>query len=449
MASTGAQMRKYSSRESQFISESFEFLGSEEGAEKEADSGDVSNNGSGDGKDEHSEELSSSNQKENRRGGNVKDLLRRRASSHPTSENNSQSDVNKKHSRESVFINDAFGFLQEETTEEGSMSNGIESTDVPTGGQKKYSSRESQFVSETFDFLTLDEEEETEGTSQVAQTTKSDNKLRTYSSRESQFVSETFDFLPLNEEEEDGTSPAVAQSKGDNHSRKKYSSRESQFVSETFEFLSSDEDEVDGPSGKPVMRKNNQPHPSQDSVTVLNSDKTEVISDADCLPTGGATKDSAVDPCVGCTANGDDRASLLRKRSHKGRSRCVESINSSDDDMANRTESAIVKLALKRVGEFSDDKFLVEYESEGSEATEEEDCEQYDSGLHESSTTEDASSVRTSSEVSDDKGVGDDGSVRTSSDISDGESLPLLKYIDVVILSLKCVNSILCLIHVY
>ena len=445
-------MRKYSSRESQFISESFEFLGSEEEAEKEADSGHVSNHGSGDIKDEHSEELSSGNRKENRHGGNVKNLLRRRASSHATSENNSQSDVNKKHSRESVFIKDAFGFLQEETTEEKrSMSNGIESLDAPTSGLRqplrKYSSRESQFVSETFDFLTLDEDEETDGTSQAAQTTKSDNKLRTYSSRESQFVSETFDFLPLDKEEEDGTSPAVAQSKGNNHSPRKYSSRESQFVSETFEFLSSGEDEVDGPSGKPVMRKDSQPHSSRDSVTVLNSDKTEGVSDADSLPTGGTTKDkdSAAEPCVGCTPNGDDRVSLLRKRSHKGRSRCAESINSSDDDMANRTESAIVKLALKRVGEFSDDKFLVEYESEGSEATEEENCEEYDSGLQESYTAEEASSLRTSSEVSDDKGVGDDGSVRTSSDISDGESLPLLKYIDVVILSLKCLNSILCL----
>lgn len=413
MDSTGVRLKKYSSRESHFINETFEFLGSEE-KEDIVDGSHVTHNGSPccvDARDEQpqlgcsSGETFSGSHEERQRGGNVKGILRRRASNKPSSENSSESGEKKKHSCESMVINDAFVFLQEETTTESSVPNEGENTHTPMSGQcpplRKYSSRESQFVSETFDFLADEDQEEDSGTSPAVDNSKSDTQsARKYSSRESQFVSETFKFLGSSDDEAVADSasnkPTMTKDKQPSPARK-HSSRESQFISETFEFLSSDE--------------------------------KEDISDTASAPVSGSTVDNCTEASTGCTHRGDDTNSILRRKSRKGRSsRRLESINSSDDDITNKTESAIVKLALKRVGEFSEDKFLVDYDSddsEDSEDTEGENCEEYDSGLQGSGTGEECSSIRTSSEVSDDKDIGDDFSVRTSSDVSDGKSSSL------------------------
>ena len=373
MNSTGAREKKYSSRESQLVSKSFEFLSSDE--------------------QDHEPGCSkcSIGIEDKQHGEKVKHFVQMRDGKTARCRKRTVAKEANKQSFRSGIV--GLQSLHEDAISENSVS---KDDKIPSGHERNYSSRESQFVSETFSFLTMDDDTDNIVTGLVAD----DVMNRTGSC--------------------------------DVRSPKKHSSRESQFISETFQFLSSgDEDDVfksaiDCPGGKAALAEVEQSLPAKtyssresdvisESFEFLEYGKNKDSSETDSVPVDVSILDK--DMCNGFPSHGGDTKSLLRRKSPNGRMRNIESTNSSScDNIANQTENDIIMLALQRVGEFSEDKFLVHFED-----GEERQSVNYDSELQRCHSIEECSSTGTYSDDSD-TGTEDNTSVRTSSEVSDGES---------------------------
>ena len=424
MNSTGAREKKYSSRESQLVSESFEFLCSEE-----QDDGE---NEPGCSKCCIEDEDEGTRVEDKQDGEKVKHFVQMRDGKTTRCRKRTVAKEAKSQSFRTGIV--GLQSVHEDAIPENSVSDVVEN--IPSGHERNYSSRESQFVSETFSFLTMDDDDTDDIVTRLA---ADDLMNRTglcdvrsppkHSSRESQVICETFEFLSSGDEDDVFKSgmecafgkPALAEVE-QSMPTKTYSSRESEIISESFEFLDSDENEdVSEKDSVSIVDKDNDSCngcTSQDdrkSLLRRKSQKGCMRNVESTNPSCGRNIDQGNSTCNDCTSQGADTKSLLRRKSQKGYVRTVESTNSSQDPFGDQTENDIIMLALKRVGEFSEsDKFLVHFEREDGDDRESADS---DSELQRCHSIEECS-------YSDDseKSTEDNASARTSSEVSDGES---------------------------
>ena len=424
MNATGAREKKYSSRESQLVSESFEFLCSEEQDDGENEP-DCSKCCTGIEEEQTLVEDKEHDEK-------VKHFVQMRDGKTTRCRKRTVAKEAKSQSFRTGIV--GLQSLHEDAISENSVSDVVGKI-PPSGHERNYSSRESQFVSETFSFLTMDDETDDNVTSLVAddlvnRTESCDVRSPPkHSSRESQFISETFEFLSSGDDDDVFKSgmecafgkPALAEVE-QSMPAKTYSSRESEIISESFEFLESDENEdVSEKDSVSIVDKDNDscngctPQDDRKSLLRRKSQKGCMRNVESTNPSCGRNIDQGNSTCNDCTSQGADTKSLLRRKSQKGYVRTVESTNSSQDPFGDQTENDIIMLALKRVGEFSEsDKFLVHFEREDGDDRESADS---DSELQRCHCIEECS-------YSDDseKSTEDNASARTSSEVSDGES---------------------------